>query len=340
MRITVTPPASAVRQAEPELEAGRTYSLPELIDFAEAHNPETRISWERAKQRAAQIGIARAALFPAVAVAALAQQSRYRVLFGDAFFRQDVTAIQPTLSVYYTLLDFGARRAGIQSAQAGLLAADFAFNNTHRQIIFAVTAAYYRLNSALAAAGAAEATLANAQTVQSAAEARLQNGLATLPDVLEARAATAQASYELETVRGAERLAHGQLAEALGIQPTAAINVQNLNGMDVPALTESADVFIRRALAQRPDLLAQAMQVQAAEAAIRAARSQYFPKVTFRAALTNNTSAACSRPMLPFPLQVKRGSLNLAPRGLFSMAAHGITNSTALAVNAVRLNRK
>jgi hypothetical protein len=33
----------------------------------------------------------------------------------------------------------------------------------------------------------------NAQAVQQAAGARLQNGLATLPDVLEARSATAQA---------------------------------------------------------------------------------------------------------------------------------------------------
>jgi len=40
--------------------------------------------------------------------------------------------------------------------------------------------------------GAAQASLTNAQTVQLAAEDRLTNGLATLPDVLEARSATAQ----------------------------------------------------------------------------------------------------------------------------------------------------
>jgi hypothetical protein len=40
--------------------------------------------------------------------------------------------------------------------------------------------------------------------VQQAAEERLHDGLATLPDVLEARSATAQAQYDLQAVLGAE----------------------------------------------------------------------------------------------------------------------------------------
>jgi outer membrane protein TolC len=183
--------------------------------------------------------------------------------------------------VSYTLLDFGSREAGIQIAKAGLVAADFLFNNAHRQIIYGVTAAYYRLNSALAQEDAALAALTNAQTVQSAAEARLNNGLATLPDVLEARAATAQASYELETIRGAERLAHGQLAEALGVRPTASIQVQNLQALEMPVISDSADGFIKRALERRPDLLAEVTQLKAADAGIRAARSRYYPQVAF-----------------------------------------------------------
>lgn len=265
--------------AEPALDPRKTYGLAELIDFAEARNPATRVAWEQAKVRAAEIGIARAALFPTIAVAAVEQQTRDRVLFGNAFYRQDINSVLPIVSVYYAVIDFG-RSAGIEGAQAGLLAADFAFNNTHRQVIYAVTSAYYRLDSALAQQQAADATLMNAQTVQQAVEARLKNGLATLPDVLEARAATAQASYELETVRGLQRLAHGQLAEALGVRPTVAISVQPI-GVTSLALGESADAFIGRALAKRPDLLAQAAQIQAAAAAVRSARSKYFPDVVF-----------------------------------------------------------
>src|SRR5690242_9115190 len=39
------------------VEAGKIYSLAELIDLAETHNPETRVAWENARAQAASIGI-------------------------------------------------------------------------------------------------------------------------------------------------------------------------------------------------------------------------------------------------------------------------------------------
>src|SRR5882724_1464382 len=36
----------------------KAYSLPELIDLAESHNPETRVAWERARAQAAAWGVA------------------------------------------------------------------------------------------------------------------------------------------------------------------------------------------------------------------------------------------------------------------------------------------
>src|SRR5713226_9820211 len=49
----------------------KSYSLPELIDLAESHNPETRVAWERARAQAAALGVARSELYPTVAAAAL-----------------------------------------------------------------------------------------------------------------------------------------------------------------------------------------------------------------------------------------------------------------------------
>jgi outer membrane protein len=59
----------------------RTCSLAELIDLAEAHNPETRVAWERARVQAAALGVARSELYPTVAAAALSETSRANVLF-------------------------------------------------------------------------------------------------------------------------------------------------------------------------------------------------------------------------------------------------------------------
>src|SRR5579872_6897928 len=41
------------------IDSAKAYSLPELIDMAEAHNPVTRDSWEFARAQAAALGVAR-----------------------------------------------------------------------------------------------------------------------------------------------------------------------------------------------------------------------------------------------------------------------------------------
>src|SRR5262249_56418183 len=117
--------------------------------------------------------------------------------------------------------------------------------------------AYYRLLNAMGQEQAARASLANAQTVQDAAEERLKHGLATLPDVLESRSATAQAQYELQVTLGAEEIARGDLATALNVPPNTTVRVQPLDELNIPeSITDDVEQDIRRALDQRPALLA------------------------------------------------------------------------------------
>jgi outer membrane protein TolC len=267
---------------ELNLDSTRTYSLTDLIDLAEAHNPSTRIAWERAKQAAARLGVSRASLYPVITTSALLQEGRSGILLNNAFHLQDIEFVQPTVSLLYTVLDFGRRRADIDTAKARQLAADFAFNETHESIIFQVTAAYYHLLSAMGQVQAAQASLTNSQTVQQAVEARLKNGLATLPDELEAKSATAQAEYDLETARGAERLARGALAQDLGISPTIVLKVEEAPHTLTPdALQEPVEKVIKRALVQRPDLLAQLATLKAADAQVRRAKDNYYPVLKF-----------------------------------------------------------
>jgi hypothetical protein len=48
------------------MDPNHTYTLAELVDLAESHNPNTRVAWESAKGRAELLGIAKSALFPAI----------------------------------------------------------------------------------------------------------------------------------------------------------------------------------------------------------------------------------------------------------------------------------
>jgi len=276
--------AKRFREPRFSIEPDKAYSLPELIDLAEAHNPETRIAWEGTRAQLAELGIARSELYPTLAAIALSATNRAEILFGDRFYRQTLEAFDGALELNYTIFDFGARAGRIAAARAQLLAANFAFNDTHRKLIYQVEQAYYGLLNASGQEEAARANLVNAQTAQQAAEDRLNNGLATLPDVLEARSATAQAGYDLEAVLGAEEIARGDLATALGTSATAAVRVQPLEQIPTPeSIGDTVDQAIDRAFEQRPDLMQQLAEVRSANARIKEARSAYYPTLNVNA---------------------------------------------------------
>ena len=270
--------------SEFRVDSDKVYSLAELIDLAEAHNPETRVAWEAARAQAAALGIARSELFPTIAAVALAGVERDEAGLGARFYRQTSPAFQVSVNLNYTIFDFGARRGRINAESARLLAVNLGFNDVHRQLIYDVSQTYYRLLNAAGQEEAAGASLVNAEAVQQAAEERLRNGLATLPDVLEARSATAQAQYNLQAVLGAEEIARGDLATSLGTSAATRIRVQPLSEVPTPqAVSDTAEDAIRRALEQRPDLEAQAAQVRLGEAERQQARAVFYPSLSVSA---------------------------------------------------------
>lgn len=269
--------------AETAVQAAHVYTLPELIDLAEQHNPATRVAWQAAKIRATQLGIARSDLLPTISAEALANTTRQGTLFGTEFARQTLGLFEPVLNVNYTVLDFGRRAANIAAAREQLKAADFGFNGVHLMLLFETARLYYGLLNAMGQQAAAAVNLKNAQTVQAAVEARLKNGLATLPDALEAKAAAAQADYEMQAATGATDIARGALLDILGASPTQPLEVQPLSQLVVPDhLDDTAQAAIDRALQQRPELAQALAERQAATAAIRGARSSYLPELQFQ----------------------------------------------------------
>src|ERR1700735_3545770 len=260
------------------VDQSQTYSLSELIDLAEAHNPATRAAWARARSQAAALGIARSELYPTLAAAAISQTESTQAFFGDRFHGQTIQSFQLALDLNYTVFDFGARSGRIDAARARLLSTNFAFNDTHRSVIDQVEQAYYRLLNSMGQEASAQASLANAKAVEQAAQERLTNGLATLPDVLEARSATAQAEYDLQSVLGAEEIARGDLATAVGTSASVSIRAQTLDQLPTPdSIGETVEETIDRALAQRPDLMHQAEEIRTANARLKEARAAYYP---------------------------------------------------------------
>jgi len=267
------------------IDPNKTYTLAELIDIAEHNNPRTRIVWERAKQRAAALGVAKSAYYPILAgIAAVADERIInpfpKPLAPDGFTMVMVPAVVAQLKVQYLLFDAGERAAHVDASIQEQIAAGANFIQANQQVAFAVASGYYRLLTAQERLQAAEETLKTAQTTRDAAEARLSNGRATLPDVLNARSEAAQAVFDRESADGDEKVARVALMETLGADPSPNIQIDSQKAAPAPsALSLSIDGLIDRALAGRPDLMAAAAEIRAAGDAIRAAKAEYKPKI-------------------------------------------------------------
>src|SRR5580698_1800782 len=200
------------------LDPARAYSLAELIDIAEFNNPRTHIVWEHAKQAAERQGIAKSAYFPVLSgLAAVADQRAIepfpKPLAPRGYTMVEVPAVVPEITLDYLIFDFGKREAKVDAATAEKIAAGANFIRANQEVAFRVATDYYKLLTAQERLTAAQETLKTAQTTQDAAEAQLNNGRSTLPDVLNARAETSQAVFDMESANGDEKIARVLLTE-------------------------------------------------------------------------------------------------------------------------------
>ena len=277
----------------------KVYDLPELIDIAERANPETRIAWESARQAAAAVGLSQSAYFPYLVASAAAGFEHAFIPFptlkqgpgptevsvtGGGTLATDAWGERAVVSLKWLLFDFGERKAVTTMAKEGLMMANVTFNAVHQQIVFTVTQRFYELNTARQKVAVAESSVRAADTVAQAARARLDNGLATKPEVLQAEQQSAQAAFELEAARGALSDVQVAFVDSLGILPSTKLHVADVSEEPFSeSSADSMDELVERALSRRPDLVAKFANVRAKQAGVRKARTAYYPRIALDA---------------------------------------------------------
>jgi outer membrane protein len=273
------------REGAAILDPAHPYTLAELIDVAEDHNPSTRVIWEHAKQKAEELGLAKSAYYPELEGLAVFGDERLinpfpKPLAPRGYVMVEIPVVRPEVTLQYLIFDFGKREGTVDSAKGERLAAGADVIQVNQALAFQVASGYYQLVTAEERLQAAQDTLRTAQTTQDAAENRLNNGLATLPDVLNARAETAQAVFDEESADGDGKIARVTLTEVVGADPSPDIVVDGQRSAPLPErLTMSIEALIDRAMVNRPELMAQTLRIRAADARIRAARAEYKPQV-------------------------------------------------------------
>jgi len=136
------------------------------------------------------------------------------------------------------------------------------------------------------------------------------------PDVLEARSATAQAEYDLQSALGAEEIARGDLATAVGTPASVAIRFNRWIKLPTPdSISETVEETINRAFAQRPDLMQQAAEIRTAHARLKEDRAAYYSRCRSSPMYATNDTALypLSARMTGLTLTSRRGSKRLGP---------------------------
>ncbi len=283
----------------------KIYGLAELIDIAERNNPETRVAWERARGAAAAVGLSESAYYPFLVASAAAGYDRAFIPFptltanpahpslsnvritGGGSLVTEARVYRGELNAKWLLLDFGERSAVVAASREQLMMANVGFNGTHQKIVFQVTDRFYQLGTALQKVLVSQSALEAAQTVEQAVQARVDNGLATKPELLQAQQQSAQSEFDVEATTGLESDARVALVESIGLLPTVPLRVADLGQRSTSEETnDSVDELIERALWQRPDLVAKLANVHAKEDGIHKVRAEYYPKVAVDAHVT------------------------------------------------------
>ncbi len=276
---TVPEPASV----KETLKTDAPLTLPELTEFALLNNARTRQAWLQARAAAAAVGLAHGDDLPTIQGGWSATRAR-PVSGTTGLIANWINRWGPSISISYTIYDFGLGDARTQAVESRLLAANLAQNRVLQEVVFLVEQAYYQLIGIEALVRVNEQSLKNLETALDAARRRRDSGVATVADVFRAETQVAQARLTLTRSRGEFEKARGQLASVVGLPVNSSLRVQPL--APPPQAQQSLQTinnYLETVKQVRPDLVAAQAQVEAFRASAVAASKAGLPSIEFAA---------------------------------------------------------
>ena len=253
-------------------------SLPRCVDSALSNSPVTRAAWESARATAATVGIADAAYMPDIFLTGSVGPEQD--IIGPIRNQQNLGLA--AIGLNWVLMDFGRRDADSARARAQLIGSNYTFNRAMQKLVYEVQVAYFTLDAKISLREAAHENVATARKQLDATEDRMTVGLATRPEVLQARQQFLQANYDLEDAKADVYGSQARLSVAMGVPADRPCEIVRLSDLPLPEnLTSAIDGSIRQALEQRPDIVAALSQVRAREESVKRAEANFLPIVSF-----------------------------------------------------------
>lgn len=259
--------------------------LEEAVQRALCSNPKTREAWADVKAQAAGLGEARGAYLPTLSGSAqvVRDDSIQNVINHPTLSSASVSNVNSeSVSLNWTLFDFGARAAAVRNANALLEAARATQDADLQSLFVAVAKDYYAAQAAAGALAAARDVERMAQESAAAARARTDRGIAPISDELQAQTASAQATLERVKAEGAWQSAVGTLATDMDLRPDVPLQLPSVEQGVRPdtGFTTSIGELMDDAIRSHPTVLAAEAQRDAAEAKIQQTRDESLPSLS------------------------------------------------------------
>jgi outer membrane protein, multidrug efflux system len=264
----------------------RDTTLVDLVRAGLRQNRDLQGALARVREFRAQIGVARAPLFPSVTANASAATNQIPI-GGGTPIRFD--ALQVTGNLGWELDFWGRTRRGVEAAQAELGAEEAARQAVVLSLVSDISSAYLQLLELDQERIVAESTLAGRREMLALAQSRFRQGLTSELDVRQFEAqvtAPAAALADIERRRAEEE---HRLSVLVGEMPRRVVRSSSLGA--AAAALQVPDSIPASLLARRPDLRQAERAVAAATARIGVAQAARLPAVSITGAYGTQSPA-------------------------------------------------
>jgi len=262
-----------------QAEEPRLIMLNDAIDIALKNNIELQRFSNQTANSEISVRQAKAAFFPDLSASASASQSYSRDYnpVTEMTENRKNQSLNIDLSTRLTLFDGFGNIASLQSAKMQLSGIVEDFYRARQLIIFETLSQYLQVLMDEELLASEEQNLLAQRQQLDRIDEFYQAGNRSIADVLQQRAAVAQAELRILTAEHNLNISKLQLLKTIGLGPSTEYEVDTLprEHRSSDLITDDVEGLLEQALVKRPDIQAQIMQVDAAERQAKAARSGY-----------------------------------------------------------------
>lgn len=255
-------------------------ALGDLFDIALNNSPETKRSWEEAKEMAAAYSSSMADYLPDLNFVANYTAIRQGTVFDGQLFMNQTQQWGPEFNLNYIIWDSGKRKYTTQTAFNILQQHNYSHNEEIQKVMSTTANAYYEFLYAKALLAAYEADLQNAEETYKAAQEKNLSGIFDETDMLQAKTLFLKKRVAVTTQTAAVKNTFVELLSVLGIPESVTFHLGTFpesSPIDPYDMTEVELIEVARKL--RPELQATKAEILAAEAEVNKKKAELLPDI-------------------------------------------------------------